>query len=147
MTAGNSSGINDGAGAVILASAEATQAHGWKPLARIVSYGVAGVDPAYMGIGPVPAISRALTTANLSQGDIDLWEINEAFAAQYLSVEKELGLPRDRTNVNGGAVALGHPVGASGTRLLLSLAVELNRQGGKMGVAPSASGAVKVLPS
>lgn len=135
VTAGNSSGINDGAAAIVLASGEAVASHDWKPLARIVSYGVAGVDPAYMGIGPVPAIRKALEHARLSAQDIHLWEVNEAFAAQYLSVERELGLPRDRTNVNGGAVALGHPVGASGARLLLTLAYELRERSQRYGVA------------
>lgn len=135
VTAGNASGINDGAGAFVLASEEAVVQHGWKPLARIVSYGVSGVDPAYMGIGPVPAIRKALTAAGLSADQIALWEVNEAFAAQYLSVEAELGLPRERTNVNGGAVALGHPVGASGARVLLTLAHELRNRGQRYGVA------------
>lgn len=135
VTAGNSSGINDGAAALVLASGEAVHKHGWKPLARLVGYGVAGVDPAYMGIGPVPAIKHALKAANLAAEDISLWEVNEAFAAQYLSVERELELPRDRTNVNGGAVALGHPVGASGARLLLTLMYELRARGHRYGVA------------
>ncbi len=135
VTAGNASGINDGAGAVILASAKAVEDRGFQPLARIVSYGVAGVDPAYMGIGPVPAIKQALSAAGLGKDDIALWEVNEAFAAQYLSVEQELGLSRDCTNVNGGAIALGHPVGASGTRLLLTLALELRARSERYGVA------------
>jgi acetyl-CoA acyltransferase 2 len=135
VTAGNASGINDGAAAIVLASDTAVKQHEWKPLAKIVGYGVAGVDPAYMGIGPVPAIRKALHHAGLSLEDISLWEVNEAFAAQYLSVERELGLPRDRTNVNGGAVALGHPVGASGARLLLTLAYELRERSHRYGVA------------
>jgi len=135
VTAGNSSGINDGAAAVIVASHSAVEQRGLKPLGQLLSYGVVGVNPAYMGIGPVPAIRKALKAAGLDQDDIALWEVNEAFAAQYLSVEQELGLPRDRTNVNGGAIALGHPVGASGSRLLLSLLYELHLRGERYGVA------------
>ncbi|WP_026973868.1 acetyl-CoA C-acetyltransferase [Alicyclobacillus contaminans] len=135
VTAGNASGINDGAAAVILAGETAVRQHGWSPKARIVSFAVAGVDPAYMGIGPVPAIRKALQQANLDLEQIALWEVNEAFAAQYLSVERELGLPRERTNVNGGAIALGHPVGASGARILLTLIYELHRRGERFGVA------------
>ena len=118
-----------------MASEEAVNKHGLKPMARIVSWGVVGVDPTIMGIGPVPAIKQALERAELTLDDIDLFELNEAFAAQYLAVEKELGLDRDKVNVNGGAIALGHPVGASGARVLLSLAYELKRRGGKYGVA------------
>ncbi|KPV44249.1 acetyl-CoA C-acetyltransferase [Alicyclobacillus ferrooxydans] len=135
VTAANSSGINDGAGAVVLASEDAVAQNGLQPLARIVSYGVVGVDPAYMGIGPVPAIQLALKNAGLEKDNIALWEVNEAFASQYLSVEKELGLPRERTNVNGGAIALGHPVGASGARLLLTLMYELRHRKEQYGVA------------
>ncbi len=135
VTAGNASGINDGAAALVIASEQAVREGGYQPKARIVAYGVAGVDPAYMGIGPVPAIKQALAAAGLTTGDIALWEINEAFAAQYLSVERELGLPRERTNVNGGAIALGHPVGASGARLLLTLVYELQNRGERYGVA------------
>lgn len=133
VTAGNASGINDGAASLVLAD-EARLA-GRKPLARIVSWGIAGVEPDVMGIGPVPAIQMALSRAGLTIGDIDLFEINEAFAAQYLAVEKELGLDRERTNVNGGAIAYGHPVGASGARILLGLAYELRRRNAKYGVA------------
>lgn len=135
VTAGNASGINDGAAAVVLADGATVETRALQPLARIVSYAVAGVDPRYMGIGPVPAIRQALDKASLTLSDIDLFEVNEAFAAQYLSVEKELGLPRDRTNVNGGAIALGHPVGASGARVLLTLAYELRAQNLRYGVA------------
>jgi len=134
VTAGNASGINDGAAAVVLASAAMVNA-GLVPLARIVSYAVAGVPPRIMGIGPVPAIRQALARAELSISDIDLFEVNEAFASQYLSVEQVLALPRDRTNVNGGAIALGHPVGASGARVLLSLAYELRERKARYGVA------------
>ena len=135
VTAGNSSGINDGAASVVIASEEAVQQRNLKPLARIVSWGVAGVDPTIMGIGPVPAINQALQKANLTIKDMDVIEVNEAFAAQYLAVEKELRLNRDITNVNGGAIALGHPVGASGTRVILSAAYELKRRGGRYAVA------------
>ncbi|MGN7300708.1 acetyl-CoA C-acetyltransferase [Ferdinandcohnia sp. SAFN-114] len=129
VTAANASGINDGAASVVVAGEKAVRENGLKPLAKVVSWGVAGVDPTIMGIGPVPAIQKALAKAGLSLADMDLVEVNEAFAAQYLSVEKELGLDREKTNVNGGAVALGHPVGASGTRILLSAAYELRRRG------------------
>ena len=135
VTAANASGINDGAASVVIASEKAVNEHGLKPIARIVSWGVAGVDPTIMGIGPVPAIRQALERANLTVEDIDVIEINEAFAAQYLAVEKELGLDRSKTNVNGGAIALGHPVGASGTRILLSAAYELKRRNAKYAVA------------
>lgn len=134
VTAGNASGINDGAASVIVASQTAVQQNGLSPLAKIVSWGIKGVDPSIMGIGPVPAIKQALERANLTLDDMDLIEINEAFAAQYLAVEKELGLNREITNVNGGAIALGHPVGASGTRIALSCAYELKRRGGKYGL-------------
>lgn len=135
VTAGNASGINDGAASVIIASGEAVEKHELKPLAKIISWGIAGVDPSIMGIGPVPAIKQALARAEMTLEEIDLIEVNEAFASQYLAVEKELGLDRDKTNVNGGAIALGHPVGASGTRVFLSLAYELKRRGLKYGVA------------
>ncbi|MFV8827660.1 thiolase family protein [Alkalihalobacterium sp. APHAB7] len=135
VTAGNASGINDGAAAVTLASETFIKERNIKPLAKIVSWGIAGVDPAYMGIGPVPASKIALQKASLTIQDIDLIEINEAFAAQYLAVEKELGLDRQKANVNGGAIALGHPVGASGARIVYSLAKELKLQNKKYGLA------------
>ena len=135
ITAGNASGINDGAAAVVVTTRERAEKLGVAPLGRIVSWGVAGVDPDIMGIGPVPASRQALARAGLEVSDLDLVEINEAFAAQYLAVERELGLPRDKTNVNGGAIALGHPVGASGARLALSLLHELGRRGGRYGLA------------
>ncbi|MCJ1909663.1 acetyl-CoA C-acetyltransferase [Planococcus ruber] len=135
VTAGNASGINDGAASVVVAGQAAVDKHGLKPIARIVSWGVAGVDPTVMGIGPVPAIKQALSRAGLSLEEMDLIEVNEAFAAQYLAVEKELGLDRSKVNVHGGAIALGHPVGASGARVLLSAAYELKRRGGKYAVA------------
>lgn len=133
VTAGNASGINDGAASVVLASGE--QIGDRKPLAKIVSWGIAGVDPTIMGIGPAPASRMALERAGLSVADMDFVEVNEAFAAQYIAVEKELGLDRSKTNVNGGAIALGHPIGASGTRVLLTLAYELRRQGKRYGLA------------
>ncbi|MEK4627125.1 MAG: acetyl-CoA C-acetyltransferase [Solibacillus sp.] len=135
VTAANASGINDGAASVIIASEQFVEQQGLSPLARIVSWGIAGVDPSIMGIGPAPAIRQALQRANLTITDMDLVEINEAFAAQYIAVEKELGLDREKTNVNGGAIALGHPVGASGTRILLSAAYELERRKGQYAVA------------
>jgi acetyl-CoA acyltransferase 2 len=135
VTAGNASGINDGAAAVVVASAEAAAKAGLTPIARIVSGGVCGVDPDIMGIGPAPSSRQALKRAGLKVDDIDLVEINEAFATQYLAVEKELGLDRDKTNVNGGAIALGHPLGASGARLALTLITELGKRKGKYGLA------------
>ena len=135
VTAGNASGFNDGAASGVIASEKFVQEQGLKPVARIVSWGVAGVDPTVMGIGPVPAIKQALDRAGLTINDLDLVEINEAFAAQYLAVEKELGLDRNKTNVNGGAIALGHPVGASGTRIIINAAYELKRRGGKYAAA------------
>lgn len=135
VTAGNASGINDGAASLIVASEQAVQKLGLKPIAKIVSWGVVGVDPTIMGIGPVPAIKLALERANLTVNDMDIIEINEAFASQSIAVEKELQLDREKTNVNGGAIALGHPVGASGARLLLSSAYELRRRNDKFAVA------------
>ncbi|RBW70382.1 thiolase family protein [Bacillus taeanensis] len=133
VTAGNASGINDGAVSLVIADKEyAKKRH---PLAKIVSYGICGIDPTVMGIGPVLASQIALQRANLSMNNIDLIEINEAFAAQYLAVEKELQLDRSKTNVNGGAIALGHPVGASGARIILTLAYELRRQNKRFGLA------------
>ncbi|MGJ9457583.1 thiolase family protein [Oceanobacillus sp. CF4.6] len=135
VTGGNASGINDGAGAVIVAGESYVRRNDLQPLAKIVSYGIAGVDPSYMGIGPVPAIKRALEKAGLTLNDIDLIEVNEAFASQYLAVEKELGLDREKVNVNGGAIALGHPIGASGTRVLYSVIKELKRRDQQYGIA------------
>ncbi|WP_173918250.1 acetyl-CoA C-acetyltransferase [Halobacillus sp. Marseille-Q1614] len=135
VTGGNASGINDGAGAVVAASKDFVQANNSTPIAKVLSWGLAGVDPAYMGIGPVSAIKKALKSTDLTLEDMDLIEVNEAFASQYLAVEKELGLNRDKVNVNGGAIALGHPIGASGTRVLYSLIKELKRRGKKYGVA------------
>lgn len=140
VTAGNASGIVDGAAALIIAGEDAVKARGLKPLGRIVSWATVGVEPTLMGMGPVPAIRKALDLAKLSLADLDLVEINEAFAAQYLSCEKELGLDRNKVNVNGGAIAIGHPLGASGARLLLTLLLELRRRGKKFGVASACIG-------
>ena len=140
VTAGNASGIVDGAAAVILASPQAARQAAVAPLGRVVAHAVAGVPPRIMGIGPVPSIRAALERAGLVLEEIDLFEINEAFAAQYLAVEKELRLDRERVNVNGGAVALGHPLGATGTRLVLTLLLELGRRGGRYGVASACIG-------
>jgi acetyl-CoA acetyltransferase family protein len=140
VTAGNASGIVDGAAVLVLADAGEARRRGLKPLARIVSWAVTGVPPEIMGIGPVPASRQALEAAGLAVRDMDLVEVNEAFAGQYLAVEKELGLDRDRTNVNGGAIALGHPLGATGTRLLLTLALELRRRRAKHGLATACIG-------
>jgi acetyl-CoA acetyltransferase family protein len=135
VTAGNSSQINDGAACVLVTSKERARALGREPLARLVSSASAGVDPAYMGIGPVPATRKALERAGLEPKDIDLVELNEAFASQALASLRELGFDHERVNVNGGAIALGHPLGASGTRLLGTLAWELRRRGARYGVA------------
>lgn len=135
VTAGNASGINDGAAVVLVASAERAKALNIKPLGRILSWAQCGVEPKYMGIGPVPASRNALEKARLTLKNIDLFEINEAFAAQYLAVERELQLDRERVNVNGGAIALGHPLGASGARLTLTLLHELRRRKAQLGLA------------
>ena len=140
VTAGNASGIVDGGAAVIIASGDAVRARGLKPLARLAGWSTVGVDPSIMGMGPAPAIRTLLEKANLSLTDIDLFEINEAFAGQYLAVEKELNLDREKVNVNGGAIALGHPLGMSGTRLLLTLTLELRRRGKKRGIASACIG-------
>src|SRR5579863_509739 len=140
VTAGNASGIVDGAAAVVVTHAKTADARGWKPLGRIVSWAAVGVPPRIMGIGPVPAIKKALALANLKLDQIDLIEVNEAFAAQYLAVEKLLGLDREKTNVNGGAIAVGHPLGATGTRLVLTLLLELRRRGARYGIASACIG-------
>ena len=140
VTAGNASGIVDGAAALVIAGEEFVKRRNAKPLGRIVSWAYAGVEPDVMGIGPVPAVRKALEKANLKLEEIDLVEVNEAFAAQYLAVEKELGLDRARTNVNGGAIALGHPLGASGTRLVLTLLMELKRRRLRYGLATACIG-------
>jgi 3-oxoadipyl-CoA thiolase len=135
VTAGNSSSLNDGAACLVLASEARARALGREPLARIVATGSAGVDPAVMGIGPVPATRRALQRAGLTIDDIDLVELNEAFASQVLASMRELGIDHDKLNVNGGAIAIGHPLGCSGARLLGTLAHELRRRGGRYGLA------------
>ncbi|QKE73410.1 acetyl-CoA C-acetyltransferase [Arthrobacter citreus] len=135
VTAGNSSGINDGAAALIVASEQAVREYNLKPLAKIRSVASAAVSPSIMGIGPVPATRKALALANLTIEDIDLAELNEAFAVQVLAVQKELGLPEEKINVNGGAIALGHPVGCSGARILVTLVHELRRQKKQLGLA------------
>jgi 3-oxoadipyl-CoA thiolase len=135
VTAGNSSTLNDGGACLVLANEEAAQELGREPMARIVSIGVAGVDPAYMGIGPMIAIPKALERAGLELDQIDLIELNEAFASQVLACAEGLGIDEDRLNVNGGAIALGHPLGCSGARLMTSLVWELQRRGGRYGIA------------
>jgi 3-oxoadipyl-CoA thiolase len=135
VTAGNSSGINDGAAAILLATPEAARRRGLNPMARILSCASAGVDPSCMGIGPVPATLKALGRVGLSVADIDLVELNEAFASQSLACIRELGLDPARVNVNGGAIALGHPLGASGARILVTLLHEMRRRGGQYGLA------------
>lgn len=140
VTAGNASGIVDGGAAVVLTTAQHARERGLKPLGRLVNWAVAGVEPQLMGIGPVPATRAVLQKAGLRLEDIALVEVNEAFAPQYLSVEKELGLNRDKTNVNGGAIALGHPLGATGTRLVLTLLYELRRRNARYGLATACIG-------
>ncbi|MBS2013773.1 MAG: acetyl-CoA C-acetyltransferase [Deltaproteobacteria bacterium] len=140
VTAGNASGICDGAACLVLATEDYAKSKGLKPLARLVQWGVAGVEPTLMGIGPAPAIKNALQRATLEQKDIDVFEVNEAFAPQYLAVEKELGLPRDKTNVNGGAIALGHPLGASGARITTHLVYELARRSGRYAIGSACIG-------
>jgi acetyl-CoA acetyltransferase family protein len=140
VTAGNASGIVDGAAALVIVGEDFVRMRDVKPLGRIVSWAYAGVEPEVMGIGPVPATRKALERAGLKLEEIDLIEVNEAFAAQYLAVEKELGLDRSRTNVNGGAIALGHPLGASGTRLVLTVLNELRRRDKRYGLATACIG-------
>lgn len=140
VTAGNASGIVDGAAAVVVTRERTARERGLKPIGRIVSWAVAGVDPTIMGIGPVPASRKALQQAGLTLTQMDRVEVNEAFAAQYLAVEKELGLPREKTNVNGGAIALGHPLAASGTRLVITVLNELRRKGLRYGLATACIG-------
>jgi acetyl-CoA C-acetyltransferase/acetyl-CoA acyltransferase 2 len=138
--AGAASGICDGAGALVVASRAWAERRGIRPLARIVNWGHAGVDPTIMGIGPVPAVRNALERAGAKLSDFDLFEVNEAFAPQVLAVLKELGLPRDRTNVDGGAIALGHPLAASGARIAMHLVYELRRRGGRYGIGSACIG-------
>ena len=140
VTAGNASGIVDGAAAVVVTREKTARERGWKQLGRIVAWGVAGVEPRIMGIGPVPSTQKALAAAGLKLEQMDLIEVNEAFAAQYLAVEKALGLDREKTNVNGGAIAIGHPLGATGTRLVITLLYELRRRGKRYGLATACIG-------
>ena len=140
VTAGNASGVVDGAAAVIVKSASRAEADGDEPLARIVSWGIVGLEPSIMAYGPVPSSQKAIQNAGLTVSDIDLWEINEAFAGQAVACIKDLGLDYDRVNVNGGAVGLGHPLAATGTRLVLTLSHQLKRAGGRFGVATACIG-------
>jgi acetyl-CoA acetyltransferase family protein len=140
VTAGNASGIADGAAALVIASREAAERKRATPLGRLVSWGVVGVEPRLMGIGPVPAIAQALGRAKLALADMDVIEVNEAFAPQYLAVEKEARLPRDITNVDGGAIALGHPLGASGARILAHLLHEVKRRRARYGLGAACIG-------
>jgi len=135
VTAANASGINDGAAVVILASAKKARELGLKPLARIRSFASAGVDPKYMGMGPVPASKRCLSRAGWTPQDLDLMEINEAFAAQAIAVNRQMGWDTAKVNVNGGAIALGHPIGASGCRILVTLLHEMHKRDAKKGLA------------
>jgi acetyl-CoA acetyltransferase family protein len=135
VTAGNSSPLNDGASALLVCSAEALAKYGWTPMARFVTSATFGVDPSIMGIGPIGATRKALARAKLDAGALDLIELNEAFAAQSLACVRELGLDPDRVNVNGGAIALGHPLGCSGARITTTLLHELRRRGGRYGLA------------
>jgi acetyl-CoA acyltransferase 2 len=140
VTAGNASGICDGAAALILASGRFAEERGLRPLGRLLAWASAGVEPSVMGIGPVPASRKALERAGLKLDEMDLVEVNEAFAAQYLAVEQELGLDRERTNVDGGAIAIGHPLGASGARITLHLLLALRRRGGRYGLGTACIG-------
>jgi acetyl-CoA C-acetyltransferase len=135
VTAGNASGINDGAAALVIASEEKARELGVEPLGAFVGSAVAGVDPRVMGIGPIPAVRKLLERSDLALDDVDLVELNEAFASQSLAVIRELGLDPEKVNVNGGAIALGHPLGMSGARLVVSLLHELRRRGGRYGLA------------
>ena len=135
ITAGTSSGITDGGAAVVLASADAARAHGLTPLARITGWASAGVDPRRMGIGPVPAVKKLLEKTGLSLDDFDLVELNEAFAPQVLAVLKDLPIPMEKLNVNGGSIALGHPIGCTGTRIVVTLLYEMMRRKAKRGLA------------
>jgi len=140
VTAGNASGICDGAAAVVVADGATARDRGLKPIARLISWGITGCDPSIMGIGPAESSRKALAMAGLSLGDMDVVEVNEAFAAQYLAVEKELGLDRDKVNPNGGAIAIGHPLACSGTRITATLIHELRRRGGRYGLGTACIG-------
>jgi acetyl-CoA acetyltransferase family protein len=135
VTAGNSSGINDGAAALLLMSLEKAEELGFRPMARVVASAVAGVDPAYMGLGPIPATRKVLQRAGLTIDEVDVVELNEAFAAQVIPCIRELGIPLEKLNPNGGAIALGHPLGCTGARILTTLVHELRRRGGRYGLA------------
>jgi acetyl-CoA C-acetyltransferase len=135
VTAGNASGINDAAAAVVLMNGKSAEQRGLKPMARMIAYAHAGVEPRYMGIGPVPAVRKLLDRVGLSVGDIDVWEVNEAFAAQALAVTRDLELPMDRTNINGSGISLGHPIGATGTIVTIKALYELQRSGGRYAVS------------
>jgi len=140
VTGGNASAIVDAAAAVIIASRDKAEEHGFSPVGKIVSWAVVGVDPSIMGIGAAVSIKRAIEKTGMKLNDIDLFEVNEAFACQYLAVEKELGLDRSKVNVNGGAIALGHPLGMTGTRLVYTLLLELRRRGLRYGLASACTG-------
>lgn len=140
VTAGNASGICDGAGAMVLTTMENAQKRGQAPIGRLVSWGISGCDPRIMGIGPVPAARKALKAAGMTLDQMDLVEVNEAFAPQYISVERELGLDREKTNVNGGAISLGHPLAASGTRITMTLLYALKQRGLRYGLASACIG-------
>jgi acetyl-CoA C-acetyltransferase len=135
VTAGNASGINDGAAALVIASEERARELGVEPLGAFVGSAVAGVDPAVMGVGPIPAVRKLLDRTGVAIEDVDLVELNEAFASQSLAVVRELGIDEERVNVNGGAIAIGHPLGMSGARLVVTLLHELGRRGGRYGIA------------
>nr|HMR05610.1 thiolase family protein [Polyangiaceae bacterium] len=140
VTAGNASGISDGAAALVVADAVWAKGRGLTPLAKLVGWGVAGVEPTLMGIGPAPAIRTALSRTGIQLDAVDLFDVNEAFAPQFLAVQKELGLPDDKTNVNGGAIALGHPLGASGARITANLVYTLRKKKKKLGVGAACIG-------
>jgi len=140
VTAGNASGIGDGAAAVVIAAADWAEQNGVRPIARLVSWGIAGVDPSIMGIGPAPASRRALARAGLTMEEMDLVDVNEAFAPQFAAVAKELELDPEKTNVNGGAIAITHPLAASGTRITVDLIHELRRRGGRYGLGAACIG-------
>jgi acetyl-CoA acyltransferase 2 len=138
--AGAASGICDGAGSMVMATRSFVEKQGLKPMGRLINWGISGCDPKVMGIGPAPAIRRLLERAQIKLSDVELFEVNEAFAPQYLAVEKDLGLPRDATNVNGGAIAVGHPLGASGARITMTLIYELKRRGARYGIGSACIG-------
>jgi acetyl-CoA acyltransferase 2 len=140
VTAGNASGICDGGAATVIAGEDFASQHGLKPIGRLVAWALTGVEPKYMGIGPVPASQKALAKAGMSLDDMDLIEVNEAFAAQYLSVERELGLDPEKTNVHGGAIAIGHPLASTGTRITLHLLHALRRAGKQFGLGTACIG-------